>query len=62
MAYLPRQLDDDQVRAALREIIAATGATSGRDLGKVMGPAMKRLQGQADGTRVQKLVRELLGG
>lgn len=62
LTYLPRQLDDDEVRAVLREIVAATGASSGRDLGKVMGPAMKRLQGMAEGTRVQKLVREILGG
>jgi uncharacterized protein YqeY len=61
-AYLPQQLEDDAVRAVLREIVAQTGAASGRDLGKVMGPAMKRLQGQADGTRVQRLARELLGG
>jgi uncharacterized protein len=62
LAYLPQQLDDDAVRTVLREIIAAVGATSARDMGKVMGPAMGRLKGQADGTRVQKLVRELLGG
>jgi hypothetical protein len=62
LAYLPRQLDDDAVRTVLREIIAQTGAGSARDLGKVMGPAMARLKGQADGSRVQQLVRELLGG
>jgi len=61
LAYLPRQLDDDAVRAVLREVIAATGATSARDVGKVMGPTMARLKGQVDGTRVQQLVRELLG-
>lgn len=61
-AYLPQQLEDDAVRTVLREIVAQTGAASGRDLGKVMGPAMKRLQGQADGARVQRLARELLGG
>ncbi len=61
LGYLPQQLDDEAVRAVLREIIAATGASSARDLGRVMGPAMARLKGQADGARVQKLVRELLG-
>jgi uncharacterized protein YqeY len=61
LGYLPRQLDDDAVRAVLREVIAATGATSGRDIGKVMGATMARLKGQVDGTRVQQLVRELLG-
>ena len=62
LAYLPKQLDDDAVRAVLREIIAASGAAGARDLGRVMGSAMARLKGQVDGTRVQKLARELLGG
>jgi uncharacterized protein len=62
LEYLPAQLDDEAVRGVLREIIAQTGATSGRDLGKVMGAAMARLKGKADGARVQALGRELLGG
>jgi uncharacterized protein len=60
LAYLPKQLDDEGIRAVLREVIAATGATSAREMGKVMGAAMARLKGQADGTRVQQLVKELL--
>jgi len=60
--YLPRPLDDDGIRAVLREVIGATGATSSRDFGKVMGPVMQRLQGRADGGRVQALLREMLGG
>ena len=62
LAYLPKQLEDDAVLAVLREVIAAAGASSARDLGRVMGPAMARLKGQVDGTRVQQLARELLGG
>ena len=62
LSYLPAQLDDDSIRAVLREVIAATGAASARDIGKVMGQAMGRLKGKADGTRVQALARELLGG
>jgi len=62
LGYLPPQLDDDAIRAVLRQVVAETGATSMRDLGKVMGPAMSRLHGRAEGGRVQKLVRELLGG
>jgi uncharacterized protein len=62
LGYLPAQLDDDGIRTVLRDIIAQTGATTARDMGKVMGAAMARLKGQADGTRVQQLVRELLGG
>jgi uncharacterized protein YqeY len=62
LGYLPKQLDDDAIRNILREVIAQSGATSAGDLGKVMGPAMARLKGQADGARVQSLVRELLAG
>lgn len=62
LEYLPAQLDDDAVREVLREVIAQTGAITARDLGKVMGPAMARLKGKAEGTRVQALGRELLGG
>ncbi len=59
-AYLPAQLDDDAIRAELHQVIAAAGATSMGDIGKVMGAAMQRLKGRADGRRVQVLVRELL--
>jgi uncharacterized protein YqeY len=62
LSYMPAQLGDDEIRAALREIIAETGAASAKDLGKVMGLAMARLKGKADGTRVQALAREMLGG
>ena len=58
--YLPRQLGDDEIRAVLREIIDAVGASSMRDMGRVMGPAMQRLAGRADGKRVNALVREML--
>ncbi len=61
LGYLPEQLDDEAIRAVLRELIAQSGATSARDIGKVMGPAMARLKGRVDGARVQQLVRELLG-
>jgi hypothetical protein len=58
--YLPEQLDDDAIRTVLHEVIAATGATSPQDMGKVMGAAMQRLQGRADGRRINELVRSLL--
>lgn len=58
--YLPAQLSDDAIDAAVREIVAETGASSMQDLGRVMGPAMKRLAGQADGARVQAAVRRAL--
>jgi len=60
--YLPAELDDDAIRKAVKNIIAESGAESIRDIGKVMGPAMKKLSGQADGKRVQMIVREELGG
>ncbi|NTW55114.1 MAG: GatB/YqeY domain-containing protein [Chlorobaculum sp.] len=58
--YLPQQLSDDEVEAAIREIIAQTGATSMKEMGKVMGLAMKALKGKADGGKVQNLVKSLL--
>jgi uncharacterized protein YqeY len=58
--YLPQQLPDEEVEAAIREIIAQTGATSMKELGKVMGLAMKALKGKADGGKVQNLVKSLL--
>ncbi len=58
--YLPRQLDEDEVRKVLHEVIAATGAASPRDMGKVMGAAMERVRGLADGRRVQQLATEML--
>lgn len=61
LEYLPRQLDDEAIRAVVQEIIAGAGATSLKDLSKVMGPAIARLKGQADGARVQAIVKALLG-
>ncbi len=58
--YLPRQLSVDEVKAKVREIIAQVGATSLRDMGKVMGAANKALAGQSDGRTVSTVVKELL--
>ncbi|MBU1751454.1 MAG: GatB/YqeY domain-containing protein [Chloroflexi bacterium] len=60
-AYLPAQLGREDIERAAREVIAATGASSLRDLGKVMPPLMSQLRGQADGKLVNQVVRELLG-
>lgn len=60
--YLPSEMDDAGIRDVIKVIITETGAESIRDIGKVMGPAMKKLSGQADGKRVQMIVREELGG
>ena len=59
-AYLPKQLSEAEVEAVLKEIIAETGASKMSDMGKVMGPATKRLAGQADGKLVSSIVKRLL--
>ncbi|AFV12467.1 aspartyl/glutamyl-tRNA amidotransferase, subunit B [Thermacetogenium phaeum DSM 12270] len=58
--YLPRQLDRNEIVQMAREAIAATGAQSERDLGKVMGVLMPKLKGRADGKLVNEVVREIL--
>lgn len=58
--YLPKQLSDEELTARLKEIIAQTGASSAKEMGKVMGVASKALAGQADGKVISAKVRELL--
>ncbi|HEY9909719.1 MAG TPA: GatB/YqeY domain-containing protein [Thermosynechococcaceae cyanobacterium] len=58
--YLPRQLSEAEVGQAIEAIIAQVGATSTKDLGKVMGAAMQQLKGKADGKQVQELVKAKL--
>lgn len=58
--YLPRQLSEAEVEEKLKEIIAATGASSPADMGKVMGVATKQLAGLADGKTISTIVRKLL--
>ncbi len=60
-AYLPQQLSAEELEAAIKEIIAETGATSGKDMGKVMGVATKKLSGIAEGKAISAKVKELLG-
>ncbi|MBW4472839.1 MAG: GatB/YqeY domain-containing protein [Stenomitos rutilans HA7619-LM2] len=60
--YLPRQLSDEEIGAAIDQIMAQVGATSAKDMGKVMGSAMQQLKGKADGKKVQDLVKAKLGG
>ena len=59
--YLPKQLSAEELEAALKEIIAETGATSGKDMGKVMGLATRQLAGLAEGRAISAKVKELLG-
>lgn len=58
--FLPRQMSDDELTAAVRELIAQSGATSIKDMGKVMGVASKQLAGQAEGKAISDKVKELL--
>ncbi|MDR0938678.1 MAG: GatB/YqeY domain-containing protein [Mediterranea sp.] len=59
--YLPKQLNDEELEAALKAIIAQVGATSGKDMGKVMGVASKQLAGLAEGRVISAKVKVLLG-
>ena len=58
--YLPKQLSEAEVEAKVREIIAAVGASSIKDMGKVMGAANKALAGQSDGRTISTIVKKLL--
>ena len=58
--YLPQPLTPGELETALREIIAQVGATSPKDMGKVMGVASKQLAGKADGKAISTKVKELL--
>jgi len=59
--YLPAQLSDDELANELKEIISKVGASSPKDMGKVMGMASKALAGKADGKRISECVKTLLG-
>ena len=61
MLYLPAQVSDDELETGMKEIIAEVGATSMKDIGKVMGNATKRFAGVADGKRINEMVKKLLG-
>ena len=58
--YLPQALTEDEIAALVREGIAATGASSARDMGKVMGWLSPRTRGRADGKHVSELVVQAL--
>ena len=58
--YLPKQMTEEELTAALKEIIAQTGASSAKDMGKVMGVATKQLAGKAEGKAISAKVKELL--
>jgi uncharacterized protein YqeY len=59
--YLPKQLSEDEVKSEVAAIIAQTGASSMKDMGKIMGIASQKMKGKADGKLISQLVKELLG-
>lgn len=58
--FLPKQLDETELKEIIKTIIAETGASSPADMGKVMGVATKQLAGKADGKIISGIVKELL--
>lgn len=60
MEYVPKQLTDEEAEAKVKEIIAETGASSMKDMGKVMGLATQRMKGLAEGKTISQIVKNLL--
>ncbi|WP_047986328.1 GatB/YqeY domain-containing protein [Ornithinibacillus californiensis] len=59
-AYMPEQLSDEELSAIVQETIQETGASSKKDMGKVMSAIMPKVKGKADGSKINKLVQEHL--
>lgn len=59
--YLPKMIEGAELEGILKQIIAETGATSAKDMGKVMGTANKQLAGKAEGRAISEIVKKLLG-
>ena len=60
MSYLPQQMAEGEIRKLVQDAIAATGASSPKEMGKVMKELMPKVKGRADGKLVNQIVRELL--
>jgi hypothetical protein len=59
-AYMPAQISDEELRAIVGDAVAESGASSPREMGKVMSAVMPQVKGRADGKRVSAMVQELL--
>jgi uncharacterized protein YqeY len=59
--YLPKQMSHEEIEAYLKDLVGRVGATSVKDMGKVMGAANKELAGKADGRTISEMVKQLLG-
>jgi uncharacterized protein YqeY len=60
MRYLPKQLSEDELKLAIQEIMSRLGATTMKDMGRVMGEASKEFAGKADGKTISMVVKTLL--
>jgi hypothetical protein len=60
MAYLPEQLTEEEIDALVQEAIDQTGATSMRDMGRIMGIVMPKVKGKADGSLISQSAKKLL--
>ena len=60
MPYLPEQLTEDEVRAIVKAVVEETGATSMREMGKIMGAVMPKVKGRFDGRLLNNIVKEYL--
>lgn len=58
--FLPKQMDEEELKEVISKIVADTGTSSPADMGKVMGAANKQLAGKADGKKIAGIVKELL--
>lgn len=58
--YLPKQMSEEEIKAALETIVASVGANGPQDMGKVMGVATKQLAGKAEGKVISAIVKQLL--
>jgi uncharacterized protein YqeY len=58
--YLPAQMPDDELRTIVQDVVAESGASSQKDMGRVMSAVMPHVKGRADGKRVSAVVREVL--
>ena len=59
--YLPEQMGEEELKKIIQDIISKTGASSMKDMGKVMGRASSQLAGKADGKTISTIVKQLLG-
>ncbi|MBX7240900.1 MAG: GatB/YqeY domain-containing protein [Bacteroidia bacterium] len=59
--YLPKAMTTEELESEIKAIIAETGASSAKDMGKVMGVASKKFAGKADGKLISEIVKKLLG-